>query len=123
MFRAIAERALINRMGFNNPGADALALRLQTMARRRPLAVTLSPWELLGKIQDHSARIKPPKTTPTSFRVLRDHADFFVVNVSSPNTPNLRTLQDRAALDEILAALQSHQPNPANHRVAAQNRS
>lgn len=41
-----------------------------------------------------------------SFRVLRDYADFFVVNVSSPNTPNLRQLQDKAALDDICAALQ-----------------
>src|SRR5207245_2534981 len=41
-----------------------------------------------------------------SFRALWPHADFFVVNVSSPNTPNLRQLQDQAALDEILAALQ-----------------
>jgi dihydroorotate dehydrogenase len=41
-----------------------------------------------------------------SFRVLREYADFFVVNVSSPNTPNLRQLQDKAALDEILGALQ-----------------
>jgi dihydroorotate dehydrogenase len=44
-----------------------------------------------------------------SFRVLRPHADFFVVNVSSPNTPNLRQLQDKAALDEVLAALQEIQ--------------
>src|SRR6202007_3129208 len=46
-----------------------------------------------------------------SFRVLRDLADFFVVNVSSPNTPNLRQLQDKAALDEILAALQAVNPS------------
>jgi dihydroorotate dehydrogenase len=44
-----------------------------------------------------------------SFRLLRPLADFFVVNVSSPNTPNLRQLQDKAALDEILAALQQQQ--------------
>jgi dihydroorotate dehydrogenase len=44
-----------------------------------------------------------------SFRALRDLADFFVVNVSSPNTPNLRQLQDKAALDEILAAIQTVQ--------------
>src|SRR5262249_49318084 len=42
-----------------------------------------------------------------SFRVLRSHADFFVANVSSPNTPGLRQLQDRAALDEILSAIQT----------------
>jgi dihydroorotate dehydrogenase len=47
-----------------------------------------------------------PEDYANSFRILRSHADFFVVNVSSPNTPNLRRLQDKAALDEILAALQ-----------------
>jgi dihydroorotate dehydrogenase len=46
-----------------------------------------------------------------SFRALRDLADFFVVNVSSPNTPNLRQLQDKAALDEILAAIQEQNKN------------
>jgi dihydroorotate dehydrogenase len=46
-----------------------------------------------------------PEDYANSFRLLRDHADFFVVNVSSPNTPNLRQLQDKAALDEILSAL------------------
>jgi dihydroorotate dehydrogenase len=45
-----------------------------------------------------------------SFEALRELADFFVVNVSSPNTPNLRQLQDKAALDEILAALQARNP-------------
>ena len=56
-----------------------------------------------------------------SFRVLRPMADFFVVNVSSPNTPNLRQLQDKTALNEILAALQSlnsPQPKPLLVKVA-----
>jgi dihydroorotate dehydrogenase len=52
-----------------------------------------------------------------SFRVLRPHLDFFVVNVSSPNTPNLRQLQDKGALDEILAAIQ--QINEVEGRKAA----
>jgi dihydroorotate dehydrogenase len=47
-----------------------------------------------------------------SFRFLRPYVDFFVVNVSSPNTPNLRQLQDKAALDEILAALQQINAGP-----------
>src|SRR6185369_4967307 len=53
--------------------------------------------------------------------VLRSHLDFFVVNVSSPNTPNLRQLQDKAALDEILAAIQQAQtgvPKPVLVKVA-----
>jgi dihydroorotate dehydrogenase len=91
-------------MGFNNPGAEALAARLAS-------------WRALGRWPAHPVGINlgKSKTTPleraaedysNSLRRLWTHADFFVVNVSSPNTPNLRQLQDKAALDEILAALQ-----------------
>lgn len=104
MFRAIADEALVNRMGFNNGGARALAERL-------------TAWRESGRWPAHPVGINlgKSKVTPleeaaddyaNSFRVLWPHADFFVVNVSSPNTPNLRQLQDKAALDEILAALQ-----------------
>lgn len=104
MFRALADEALINRMGFNNPGAGALAERL-------------AEWRKLGRWPNHPVGINlgKSKTTPleqaaddyaNSLRLLWPHADFFVVNVSSPNTPNLRQLQDKTALDEILAALQ-----------------
>ena len=104
MFRAVADEALVNRMGFNNGGAPALALRLAEWRRRglwpeHPVGVNL------GK-----SKITPLAEAPvdyaSSFKALRDLADFFVVNVSSPNTPNLRQLQDKSALDEILAALQ-----------------
>jgi dihydroorotate dehydrogenase len=112
MFRAVRDEALVNRMGFNNPGAEALA-------------ATLAGWRRLGRWPAHPVGINlgKSKITPlegaaedyaNSFRVLRDHADFFVVNVSSPNTPNLRQLQDKAALDEILAALQALQSNPSS---------
>jgi dihydroorotate dehydrogenase len=104
MFRAVAHEALVNRMGFNNAGAEALARRL-------------AEWRGRGNWPDHPVGINlgKSKITPlaeaaqdyaNSLRVLLPHADFFVVNVSSPNTPNLRQLQDKSALDEILAALQ-----------------
>jgi dihydroorotate dehydrogenase len=107
MFRAIADEALINRMGFNNPGAEALA---QTLTR----------WKSGGQWPAHPVGINlgKSKVTPLenaaqdyaqSFLALKSYADFFVVNVSSPNTPNLRKLQDKTALDEILSALQSAQ--------------
>src|SRR5256886_5288488 len=107
MFRAVADQALINRMGFNNPGAQALA-------------ATLADWRAAGRWPKHPIGINlgksqttPLETAPEdyahSFRTLWPHADFFVVNVSSPNTPNLRQLQDKAALDEILAALEEQQ--------------
>jgi len=104
MFRAMADEAIVNRMGFNNPGAEVLAEKL-------------SEWKKLGRWPGHPVGINlgKSKITPlekaaedyaNSFRALRGLADFFVVNVSSPNTPNLRQLQDKAALDEILAAIQ-----------------
>ncbi len=105
MFRVIAEHGLINRMGFNNGGAPALAARLQEWRRRglwpaHPVGINL------GK-----SKITPLDEAVTdyanSFRTLWPLADFFVVNVSSPNTPNLRQLQDKSALDEILGALQT----------------
>src|SRR5580693_475982 len=104
MFRAIPDEAVINRMGFNNSGAEAVAQKL-------------SDWKKSGLWPAHPVGINlgKSKITPlekasedyaNSFRILRELADFFVVNVSSPNTPNLRQLQDKAALDEIFAALQ-----------------
>jgi dihydroorotate dehydrogenase len=111
LFRAIPDQALVNSMGFNNPGATALA-------------ETLDQWKKSGRWPNHPVGINlgKSKVTPlenaagdyaNSFRALRSHADFFVVNVSSPNTPNLRQLQDKTALDEILAALQEINPAPA----------
>ncbi len=104
MFRAVPDLALINRMGFNNPGAKAMADRLAEWHRqdrwpKHPVGVNLGKSKitpLADAAQDYS----------DSLRLLWPQADFFVVNVSSPNTPGLRQLQDRAALDEIFAALQ-----------------
>ncbi|HWH69512.1 MAG TPA: quinone-dependent dihydroorotate dehydrogenase [Candidatus Sulfotelmatobacter sp.] len=108
VFRAIPDDAIINRMGFNNPGAQAVAQ-------------TLAQWRALGRWPSHPVgmNLGKSKITPldkaaedyaNSFRVLQPYLDFFVVNVSSPNTPNLRQLQDKSALDEIFAALQAIQP-------------
>ncbi len=105
MFRVLAEGALVNRMGFNNGGAPVLAARLQQWR-----ASGLWPTHPVG-INLGKSKITPLGEAVTdyanSFRLLWPLADFFVVNVSSPNTPNLRQLQDKSALDEILAALQA----------------
>jgi len=111
MFRAVADGALVNRMGFNNPGAETIAERLRD-------------WKLGGRWPRHPVGVnlgkskiapleKAAEDYANSFHALRSLADFFVVNVSSPNTPNLRQLQDKAALDEILAALQQEQETVA----------
>ena len=103
MFRAVNDRALVNRMGFNNPGAEAVAQALQQWRARdqwpsHPVGINL------GK-----SKVTPLEEAAEdyafSFRTLQGLADFFVVNVSSPNTPNLRQLQDKSALDEILKTL------------------
>jgi len=104
MFRAEAEAALVNRMGFNNPGAQAMAATLRDWRSsrrwpRHPVGINLGKSKitpLADAAEDYA----------NSFRMLRNLADFFVVNVSSPNTPNLRQLQDKAALDQILEAIQ-----------------
>lgn len=102
VFRLPHSHALINRMGFNNAGARALADRLA--AREAPLPIPLgislgkSRVTLLSEaVGDYLA----------SLRALYPYGDYFAVNVSSPNTPGLRTLQDRGHLSELLAALQA----------------
>lgn len=99
-FRYPAAQAVINRMGFNNEGAAALAARLAKRSGPRSIPLGIN----LGK----------SKVTPLdqavedylgSFRLLADHADYVVVNVSSPNTPGLRELQDASWLKPLLAAL------------------
>ena len=104
MFRIVEDEALINRMGFNNPGADAMVDRLRGWRDdnrwpAHPVGINLGKSKV-------TPLDKAPEDYLYSFRALKDLADFFVVNVSSPNTPNLRKLQDKAALAEILAALQ-----------------
>ena len=101
-FRYPGEQAVINRMGFNNAGAAALAARLAKLPGpgKRPIPLGVN----LGK-----SKVTPlDKATEdyvSSFRLLADHADYIVVNVSSPNTPGLRELQDASWLQELLGAL------------------
>jgi dihydroorotate dehydrogenase len=95
MFRLLSERGIINRLGFNNEGADALARRLDEAQAGIPVGVNL------GK-----SKVTPLEEAAEdyaySYRLLKDKGDYFVVNVSSPNTPGLRQLQDRDALTRIL---------------------
>lgn len=101
-FRYPSEEAVINRMGFNNEGAEAIAKRLAKMPapgkRRIPLGINIGKSKvtpLENAVEDYLS----------SFKLLADHADYLVLNVSSPNTPDLRKLQDEQRLSELLAAL------------------
>jgi dihydroorotate dehydrogenase len=99
-FRYPAEQAVINRMGFNNEGAAALAARLAKLSGPRSIPLGIN----LGKSKVTSLD-QATEDYLGSFRLLADHADYVVVNVSSPNTPGLRELQDAAWLQPLLAAL------------------
>lgn len=102
VFRLPGDQALINRLGFNSPGADAMADRLAALRRGRlypiPLAVNIGRSRAASNeqaVDDYAY----------SFDRLQPHADVVVVNVSSPNTPGLRQLQMRDAIVPLLDAL------------------
>ena len=102
VFRYPKEEAVINRMGFNNDGAEAVAARLAAQPgpgqRRIPLGINL------GKSK--AAPLDRAVTDYlTSFTKLADYADYLVLNVSSPNTPDLRKLQDEDRLRELLGVI------------------
>jgi dihydroorotate dehydrogenase len=117
LFRLSTSKALINRMGFNNAGCDKLAERLQGFKDREVV---------LG------ANIGKNKDTPNDratedylycFGKLHPYVDYFVVNVSSPNTPNLRQLQEKGPLKAILSAIQERnrqlpEPRPILLKIA-----
>lgn len=97
LFRLEQDRAVINRMGFNNDGADAALARL-TRRGARPGILGIN----LGANKDSADRIADYATMA---RVMAPFASYLAVNVSSPNTPGLRALQDEAALAELLDAV------------------
>ena len=116
LFRLKQDEAIINRMGFNNDGADQIVARLKK--KRSDVII--------------GGNIGKNKVTPNEnatedymicFEKLFDVVDYFVVNVSSPNTPNLRALQDKEPLTELLNALQSRntskeKPKPILLKIA-----
>jgi dihydroorotate dehydrogenase len=100
LFRLPLDRALVNRQGFNNDGAEALARRLSAAAER-PCVVGVN----IGK--SRSAPLEAAtEDYLASFEVVWPHADYITVNVSSPNTPQLRELQRPERLAALLSALQ-----------------
>ncbi len=99
LFRLPADRALLNRMGFNNPGATAVACRLEEQPKQTLLGINIGK----SKSVENAEAISD---YAFSFRTLYPYADYFTINVSSPNTPGLRALQDRQPLAELLGHLQ-----------------
>jgi dihydroorotate dehydrogenase len=102
MFRYPGEEAVINRLGFNNRGSAEVASRLARLPlpgrRRIPIGVNIGKSKV-AEIDDAT------QDYLLSFERLADYADYLVLNVSSPNTPHLRQLQDEARLRELLSAV------------------
>ena len=96
LFRLVEDRAVVNRMGFNNAGLDAFAANLA--ARRHKGVVGAN----IGANKDSDDRVGD---YVTGLRRLWGRASYFTVNISSPNTPGLRALQTKAALEELLGRL------------------
>ncbi|HKS04308.1 MAG TPA: quinone-dependent dihydroorotate dehydrogenase, partial [Chthoniobacterales bacterium] len=103
IFRLPEQQALVNRLGFNNDGADAIALRLRALresGRWPAVPVGIN----IGK-----SKVTPLEEATDdylySFRVLRDFADYITLNISSPNTPGLRDLQEPEKLSALLVAI------------------
>jgi len=111
LFRLPADRALLNRMGFNNRGAGELATRLTRHVYDVPIGVNIGKSrfvEIEAAADDYRA----------SARVVGPLADFLVVNVSSPNTPGLRDLHAAEALRPVLTAVQSVTSTPLLVKIA-----
>ncbi len=111
LFRLPLDRAIVNRMGFNNHGAEHAAVRLRNRRTRIPIGANIGKTKIVepaGAAADYTA----------SARLLGPLADFVVVNVSSPNTPGLRDLQAVESLRPILTAVQSVVSVPVLVKIA-----
>jgi dihydroorotate dehydrogenase len=105
LFRLPEDKALINRMGFNNEGVEAVARRLKQWSMvHRPSSMVIGGNIGKNKITPNEEAYKDYEIC---FTELFDCVDYFVVNVSSPNTPGLRELQEKASLKKILSNLQN----------------
>jgi dihydroorotate dehydrogenase len=108
MFRLPEDEGLINRMGFNNGGVDEAVERL----KHRKTKIIIGGNIGKNKITPNEDAVSDYEKC---FEALFDHVDYFVVNVSSPNTPNLRALQDKEPLTKLLLRmkeLNSQKPHP-----------
>ena len=108
MFRFPAEHALVNRMGFNNAGAAALAARLRAVRGRRGRPGRPGPRPVIGVNIGKTKAVPEDEAAAdyvTSARLVAGVADYVVVNVSSPNTPGLRDLQATEKLRPLLIAV------------------
>ncbi len=108
IFRVPEYQGLINRLGFNNEGADAVAARLEKLKGREawpriPVGINIGKSKVTPLEEANADYL-------LSFQRLQHFGDYFVLNVSSPNTPGLRSLQGRETLDGLIRDIQAHNP-------------
>ena len=108
LFRLPSQKALINRMGFNNDGVDVIAKRLTTRKEKTNSSLIIGGNIGKNKVTENSDAWKD---YCTNFIGLEEVVDYFVVNVSSPNTPGLRELQEKESLRKIFSELQNVNKN------------
>ena len=125
LFRLPADEALINRMGFNNNGVDNLVGKLISYRNAEEKLPKEGKVIIGGNIGKNKSTPNEDATKDyeSCFEALFDYVDYFVVNVSSPNTPNLRELQDKEPLTKLLSQLQDlnfqkQQPKPILLKIA-----
>jgi dihydroorotate dehydrogenase len=118
LFRLPADRAIVNRMGFNNDGAEVVARRLADRARGRPPGSGPVLGVNIGK-----SKVVPEADAPRDYdksaRLLAPYADYLVVNVSSPNTPGLRDLQAVEKLEPLLRTVRTAADEATQGRTSA----
>ncbi|VAV96643.1 Dihydroorotate dehydrogenase (quinone), partial [hydrothermal vent metagenome] len=103
IFRLVKDNAVINRLGFNNQGQDAAMVRLKRMRQRMDSGLSRGILGInIGANKDSDDRIAD---YVTGVRNMAPLADYLTVNISSPNTPGLRALQDKGSLKELLSAV------------------
>ncbi|HEY3779540.1 MAG TPA: quinone-dependent dihydroorotate dehydrogenase [Fimbriimonadaceae bacterium] len=103
MFRLTEDKALINRLGFNNEGARKVAENIAAVRAEIPYGINI------GKSYNAPLE-KAAEDYKKSFQTLHGAGNYFTINVSSPNTPGLRSLQDKDKLDEILKVVREIEP-------------
>src|SRR5580704_9331624 len=117
IFRVPDMEALINRLGFNNQGAEKIAMRLEELWRsshwpKVPVGINIGKSKIVPLEEAMSDYLR-------SFQRLQKLGDYFVLNVSSPNTPDLRKLQEKAAIGELFQAIQQqNQGKPLLVKIA-----
>ncbi|HMB94418.1 MAG TPA: quinone-dependent dihydroorotate dehydrogenase, partial [Tepidisphaeraceae bacterium] len=111
LFRLPTDRALLNRMGFNNPGAEVVAAHLRTSRIEPILGINIGKSRVVPLEQAADDYVR-------SLELLEPFAHYIVINVSSPNTPGLRSLQHADALRDLLTAIKSRATRPVLLKIS-----